>query len=119
VALVTGRVEVKKKDESIELAPSEMGVLNMSDSSLKKTKFNINEEIGWRQGIVVFKNADFKEIADRFDQMYNIRLINLSHKKEFRFNGSFTKIPPEELVKSICLSKQLSFTTKGNVITIH
>ncbi|GAA3937898.1 DUF4974 domain-containing protein [Chitinophaga oryziterrae] len=119
VALVTGRVELKKADETIALTPSEMGVLNMSDLSLRKTKFDINEEIGWRQGIVVFKNADFKEIADRFDKMYNIRLINLSHKTAFRFNGSFTKISPEELVKSICLSKQLSFTTNGNVITIH
>lgn len=119
VALVTGRVELKNANETIELTPSEMGVLNMSDLSLRKTKFDINEEIGWRQGIVVFKNADFKEIADRFDKMYNIRLINLSHKTAFRFNGSFTKISPEELVKSICLSKQLSFTTNGNVITIH
>jgi ferric-dicitrate binding protein FerR (iron transport regulator) len=120
VALVTGRVGVNTEDkQTIELAPSEMGVLNRSDLSLRKTKFDINEEIGWRQGIVVFKNADFKEIVDRFDKMYNIRLINLSHKKEFRFNGSFTKISAQELVKSICLSKQLSFTTNGNVITIH
>jgi ferric-dicitrate binding protein FerR (iron transport regulator) len=116
VALVTGRVKV---NETMELTPSEMGVLNRSDLSLRKTNFDINEEIGWRQGMVVFKNADFKEIADRFDKMYNIRLINLSHKKEFRFNGSFTKISAQELVKSICLSKQLSFTTNGNVITIH
>lgn len=120
VALVTGKVGVNTENkQTIELTPSEMGVLNMSDLSLRKTKFDINEETGWRQGIVVFKNADFKEIADRFDKMYNIRLINLSHKKEFRFNGSFTRISAQELVKSICLSKQLSFTTNGNVITIH
>ncbi|SFD16097.1 FecR family protein [Chitinophaga sp. CF118] len=123
VALVTGRVGLNKinhqPDETIELAPSEMGVLKISDLSLRKTKFDINEEIGWRQGIVVFKNADFNEIADRFDKIYNIRLVNLSHKTAFRFNGSFTKISPEELVKIICLSKQLSFTTNGNVITIH
>jgi len=120
VALVTGRVGLNSVDKkTIELAPSEMGVLNMSDLSLRKTNFDINEEIGWRQGIVVFKNADFKEIADRFDKMYNIRLINLSHKTAFRFNGSFTRISAQELVKSICLSKQLSFTTNGNVITIH
>jgi transmembrane sensor len=126
VALVTGKVKLNAISENkqepvktIVLAPAEMGVLNKSDLSLEKTKYDLNEVTGWRQGIVVFRNAGFNEIADRFDKVYNIRLINQSTKKEFRFNGSFANVSPEEIVKSICLSKQLSYTTNGNVITIH
>jgi len=128
VALVTGKVRLARIDdpvnkqgsgETLELTPSEMGVFNKSDLSLEKKKYDIDEETGWRQGIVVFKNADFNEIADRFDKIYNIRLINKSHKTAFKFKGSFTNTSPEEIVKSICLSKNLSYTTNGNVITIH
>jgi ferric-dicitrate binding protein FerR (iron transport regulator) len=128
VALVTGKVRLNRisdavnkqvPGETLELSPSEMGVFNQSDLSLEKKKYDINEATGWRQGIVVFKNADFNEIADRFDKIYNIRLINRSPKTEFKFKGSFTNISPEEIVKSICLSKNLSYTTNGNVITIH
>jgi transmembrane sensor len=125
VALVTGKVQLNKiskktgPDETIELAPAEMGVLDKSNSSLAKTKYDINEEAGWRHGIVAFRNADFNEIADRLNKVYNFRLINESPKKEFQFNGVFEKSSPEEIVKSICLSKQLSYTTNGNVITIH
>lgn len=128
VALVTGKVRLDRIDdpitkhvlgEALELAPSEMGIFNKSDLSLDKTKYDIDEETGWRQGIVVFKNADFTEIADCFDKVYNIRLINRSPKTVFKFKGSFTNISPEEIVKSICLSKNLSYTTNGNVITIH
>ncbi|OQP56862.1 hypothetical protein A3860_09775 [Niastella vici] len=128
VALVTGKVKLnaisngenkQRRVKTITLAPAEMGVLNKNDQSLQKTAYDLNEETGWRQGIVVFRNAGFTEIANRFDKVYNIRLINQSRKKEFRFNGSFSNVSPEEIVKSICLSKQLSYTIKGNVITIH
>lgn len=128
VALVTGKVKLDRFSDSVnkniigkpvELVPAEMGVLNKSDLSLEKTKYDMDEETGWRLGNVVFKNADFKEIADRFDKVYNIRLINQSNKSAFKFNGSFTNNSPEEIVKSICLSKQLYYTTNGNVITIH
>jgi len=128
VALVTGKVKLDRITDPVnkhvlgkpvELVPTEMGVLNKSDLSLEKTNYDINEETGWRVGTVVFRNADFNEIADRFDKVYNIRLINQSNKSKFRFNGSFTSNSPEEIVKSICLSKQLYYTTNGNVITIH
>ena len=128
VALVTGKVKLNSisdstnkqaSNETIILAPAEMGVFNRSTASLGKTKYDINEETGWRQGIVVFRNADFNEIADRFDKVYNIRLVNKSAKTAFKFNGSFASLSPEEIVKSICLSKQLSYTINGKVITIH
>jgi ferric-dicitrate binding protein FerR (iron transport regulator) len=96
-----------------------MGVFNKSDLSLEKTKYDIDEETGWRQGVVVFKNASFNEIADCFDKVYNIQLINRSNKTKFKFKGSFNNNSPEEIVKSICLSKNLSYTINGNVITIH
>lgn len=128
VALVSGKVRLDRISdpvnkqvlgETLVLTPSEMGVFDKHDLSLEKTKYDMDEETGWRQGIVVFRNADFNEIADRFNKLYNIRLINRSHKKTFKFKGTFTNPSPEEIVKSICLSKKLSYTINGNVITIH
>ena len=128
VALITGKVRLDRISdpvnkqvlgEALVLTPSEMGVFNNANFSLKETKYDIEEETGWQQGIVVFKNADFTEIADRFDKLYNIRLINQSPKTEFKFKGVFTNTSPEEIIKSICLSKKLSYATNGNVITIH
>jgi len=128
VALVTGKVRldrisdpVNKKvlGETLILTPSEMGVFNKQSLSLEKTHYDMDEETGWRQGIIVFKDANFNEIALRFDKIFNIRLINKSHKNRFRFTGTFSNTSPEEIVKSICLSKQLSYTINRNIITIH
>jgi ferric-dicitrate binding protein FerR (iron transport regulator) len=128
VALVTGKVRldritdpVSKKvlGQSIILNPAEMGLFNKDNLSLAKTPYDIDEETGWRQGIVSFNNAGFEEIANRFDKIYNIKLLNKSHKKVFKFTGTFTNSSAEEIIKSICLSKKLSYTTNGNSITIH
>lgn len=128
VALVTGKVQLTPfdnisgnslKNQSLILTPSEMGVFNNNDHSLQKTRYDLEEVTAWRQGNIIFKEADFEEIADRFDKAYNILLINQSHKKEFRFTGTFISSTPDEIIKSICLSKKLSYTTKGNTITIH
>jgi transmembrane sensor len=128
VALVSGKVRLDRISDAVNkqvlgetlvLTPSEMGVFNKHNLSLVKTKYDIDEETGWRQGVVVFKNADFNEIADRLDKIFNIRLINRSNKTEFKFKGTFTNSSPEEIIKSICLSKKLAYATNGNTITIH
>jgi len=128
VALVTGKVRlgrisdpVNKKvlGETLILTPSEMGVFDKQSLSLVKTHYDMDEETGWLQGIIVFRDAGFPEIAHRFDKIFNIRLINKSHKTRFRFTGTFSNTSPEEIIKSICLSKQLSYTINRNTITIH
>lgn len=128
VALVTGKVRVERisdpvnkkvSGEALVLTPAEMGVFNKVNLSLNKTAFDTDEETGWLEETEVFKNADFNEIASRLDKVYNIQLINRSHKTAFRFTGTFSHSTPEEIVNSICLSKKLSYTTNGNTITIH
>ncbi|RXK81418.1 FecR family protein [Filimonas effusa] len=128
VAVVTGKIKVTKASgdtvlessaPGLELHPSELVVFNTSSRLLEKKTYDVDEETGWRQGAVVFSDASFADIADRFDKIYNIRLINQSSKTEFSFNGAFSNTSPEEIIKSICLSKQLSYTINGNIITIH
>ncbi|TDW96375.1 FecR family protein [Dinghuibacter silviterrae] len=128
VALVTGKVRLDRitdiatrhiMGEALVLTPTEMGVFDKHDLSLRRTNFDPDEETGWRQGVVVFKDADFNDIEDRLDRVYNIRLVNKSHKTHFKFNGTFSDVSGEDIIKRICLSSNLSYIIDGNVITIH
>jgi transmembrane sensor len=127
VALVTGKVKLDRITDSINkevlgetifLTPSEMGVFNKGSLALGKKKYNIDEELGWQKGIIVFKNADFKEIAERIQRTYNINLVNRSRKKQWSFTGTFSNMSAAEVIKSICLSKKLTYTTNGDTIVI-
>ncbi len=127
VALVTGKVKLDRVTDSINkkvigetifLTPSEMGVFNKRSLALEKKKYNIDEELGWQKGVIVFKNADFNEIAGRIQRTYNINLVNSSRKKQWSFTGTFSNMSAEEIIKSICLSKKLTYTTNGDTIVI-
>lgn len=128
VALVTGKVKldrladaINKKviGETLILTPSEMGVFNKRSLALAKRKYDRDEELGWEIGVVVFKNADFSEIAENIQRTYNISLINASKKKEWSFTGTFNNLSAEDVVKSICLSKKLTYMMKGDSIVIQ
>jgi ferric-dicitrate binding protein FerR (iron transport regulator) len=127
VALVTGKVKLDRVTDSINkqiigetlfLIPSEMGVFNKGSLALEKKKYNIDEELGWLKGVIVFKNADFKDIAGSIQRTYNINLINRSRKKQWSFTGTFGNVSAEEIIKSICLSKKLTYTINGDTIVI-
>jgi transmembrane sensor len=127
VALVTGKVKLdrvtdgvdkKVMGETLFLSPSEMGVFNKHSLALQKRPYDPDEEFGWQNGVVVFKNADFKEIAERIQRTFNIHLVNRSNKKHWSFTGTFSNASAREIVESICLSKKLAYTTNGDTIVI-
>lgn len=127
VALVTGKVKLdrvtdgldkKVMGETLFLSPSEMGVFNKHSLALQKRPYDPDEELGWQNGVVVFKNADFKEIATRIQRTFNIHLVNRSNKKHWSFTGTFSNSSAREIVESICLSKKLAYTTNGDTIVI-
>jgi transmembrane sensor len=128
VALVTGKVKLdritdsntkKVIGEALYLSPSEMGVFNKRSLALKKKSYNMDEELGWQKGMIIFKSADFKEIADRLLRTYNVNIVNKSNKKQWSFTATFSNVSAEEIIKSICLSKKLTYTINGNTIVIR
>lgn len=128
VALVTGKVRLDRVADSIGkkvigealfLTPSELGVYNKHNLALQKKKYNPDEELGWQSGIIVFRDADFKQIAEQMQRAFNIHLENKSKKKQWKFTGTFSNSSALEIIESICLSKKLAYTTNGDTIVIQ
>ena len=80
IAVKTGKVEVKKlvSDEFIFLTPNDMAV--WKDQVLTKSTFDPELVFGWKDRILVFKNAGFTEIVSRLEEWYNV---------DFEVNGEF------------------------------
>lgn len=80
IAVKTGKVEVKKlvSDEFIFLTPNDMAV--WKDQVLIKSTFDPELVFGWKDRILVFKNAGFSEIVSRLEEWYNV---------DFEVNGEF------------------------------
>lgn len=118
IALLEGRVEVEAgaKVDKLILQPAEMATFNTLQASLTKSSFEKSEVTAWLSGVLIFKNASFKDIAAQFQHLYGITLKNESADRNWNYTGQFIKTDYLTVVKSICFAKNLQFKEVNHTI---
>jgi len=127
VAVVTGKVEVKKTAyynsdaESIAyLTPNMKATYQRSERTITTNSFNMEETIGWRNGILVFKNANQKDIAVKLKRWYGIDL-EIEGNKEIiskRYTGKFDNNSLEYVLKAISYTSNIRFEIENNRVIL-
>lgn len=127
VAVLTGKVEVKKAayyssdQESVAyLTPNMKATYERSKRTLTTGSFNIEETIGWRDGILVFKNADQNEIAVKLKRWYGIELITEGDQEIIskRYTGKFDNNSLEYVLKAISYTSNIRFEIENNTVIL-
>jgi len=121
VALISGKVKVAKTDNSKEstiLMPSEQLNFNRVSLSMIKTSFSNPEVvIGWKKGILVFKNANFEEFATAIRNRFAVTVVNQSDKTEWEYNGTFKQGEDlKEVMDVISDLKSIKYTIKNDTV---
>jgi len=126
VALLTGKVKIDKDQHQektstpVILLPSEQVSYDRISFHLVKTTFSKQEEIiGWKQGLLVFKDASYNEVITEIENRYGVTIINQSNKTEWKYNGFFKDESLQDVIETICLSKSLSYTIKNDTIYLE
>jgi ferric-dicitrate binding protein FerR (iron transport regulator) len=118
VALVEGSIELQAREkEKVILKPAEMATYS-SSTGLTLSSFNNDEVTAWKDGILVFHNAPFEEIAKQFKRVYNIELINESKVVNWSYSGQFDKADYVSVIKNICFAKNLKFTQQNQTVIL-
>lgn len=118
VALLTGKVKVDHADQpSTILLPSEQLHFDRQSLHIAKTTFEKEEDIvGWKQGYLVFKDATYDEVIAEIENRYNVTVINESDKLEWNYTGFFKDENLQDIIETICLTKNISYTIKNDTI---
>lgn len=118
IALVTGKVMVsaaKTPQEYVILSPGEMGSLDSLTGKLLTTHFDYDEEIAWKDGILVFKNLSYKNVLSRLTDWYGVNFILENHPKEdFLITGSFDNESLDHVLQSIGYIGEFTYSIDGN-----
>jgi len=78
ISLVTGKVRVEsanyadKAIDPIYLIPGEQASYMLSTLYIKKHKYDADEMLSWKNGIIYFKNADEATLVDKLEKWYNV-----------------------------------------------
>ena len=89
VILREGKVRLEKASQAIIMKPNEMVSYSRSARQFRKKDINADQQISWKDNVLIFQDETFQEIAVRLKASHNINIIfrNAEHANEV-FNGS-------------------------------
>lgn len=120
VALLTGKVKVEDHTEQqtpVILLPSEQLSYDRQSLLMAKTTFEKEDDIvGWKHGYLVFKDASYDEVVAEIENRYDVTVINESDKLEWNYTGFFKDENLQDIIETICLTKNISYTIRNDTI---
>ncbi|GGI23379.1 FecR family protein [Pedobacter mendelii] len=120
VALIEGSIEISANAgrDKMLLRPSEMATFFTKNKTLIRTGFDQHEVTSWRTGQIIFRNANFKTIAEKLKNSYGIKLIDQSNMKDWNYSGEFEKADYITIIKSICFAENITYEQTNQTIKL-
>lgn len=101
----------------VRLLPGSQAFLN-NGTIKKQTGVDIDEVMGWRNGLFVFKDADIKTIMEQLALWYNVEVV-YKGKINYQFNAVFPRSERlERILHLLQLNGHVNFKTENNVIYV-
>lgn len=127
IAVVTGKVQVGSNEsgsrtEEVTLIPKEIAVYKKSTRQLKQLEqkdLNLTAKLGWKDGILMFDNADLNDVFHELENWYGVE-IEVRSRKEYRhgFTGSYKDENIQTVLEGIGYVMDFDFEIKGKKVII-
>lgn len=130
VALVSGKVEVKSTldnksgadigtDNSTILKPNEMATFLKGQNKINKKRFELEEITGWKDGVLVLKNANLAQIREKLENWYGVGIAYTNSRfEEGDITANYYNEPLENVLKSLGYTLRFEYSIKGKEVEI-
>ena len=124
VALKRGKVKVDVEGSpgrsSVYLEPGEAVEFHKADAQGVKKKIDPDKLSAWKDGVIVFKDADLDEIVQTLSRWYGVKIEVRNPKPEaWTYNGAFDNAILENVLKSISFSEEFSYSINQKNVIIN
>lgn len=124
VSLLHGSVIVNseqlKNDDSKTLNPGEYSVFSNGGINLENGDFIPEDITAWKEGILIFNDANFDEIKEKLKIWYGTEIIiNSSTKYHKHFNGRFNNENLQNILESLSFAYDFEYQLKNKTVTIN
>jgi transmembrane sensor len=119
--LVTGKVCFQSKEnESVILSPGEQAVFHLA-GRLEKREVNVEEYVGWKDGLFVFRNETLSEIMKILGRWYGVNVIFLDDSlKELEYTGNLERYDSiNTFLQLLKRLKEVHYEIKGNTVVLY
>lgn len=123
LALATGKVMVSPTEapqDYVILEPGQKGTLDSLTGRMSTTSFDYEEEIAWKEGILVFKDCAFATVRSRLEEWYGVRFVLENEPLEdFLVTGKFDNESLDNVLQSISYTGSFSYAFKENNVHLN
>jgi ferric-dicitrate binding protein FerR (iron transport regulator) len=127
ISLNTGKVKVeneiiKDQDDAqiIKLNPGQsVAYLSKQNIFTKVSSFSSNLDLSWKDGKIVFENADLETMINRFERWYNVDFV-MKNKPYFEwdYTGEFHNQTLQDVLESLSFSQSFDFKINQDKVEI-
>ncbi len=96
VSLVEGKVKVSKLGHDKIINPGQQVVLDEGKMVLRK--FSYAEEVGWKDGILFFKDNNHQEVFEKLERWYG---VNIQYDKEIKLSSRYSGQHQNQTLKTV------------------
>jgi len=119
VILVCGKVEVDSENFAL-IALSPHSMLSLTDENIEvKKNINVYDYICWKDNLLVLDATAFSDLATKLNRHYDCQIILDQQLNNRKLSGKLDlKNSLEDVIKSLSISLDYSYTIDNNIIRI-
>ena len=103
--------------KEIEVFPGQKIAYNEEKNSYTKRMVDIEKEITWRDGILVFENVLFEDLLYKLERYYDVRFIyDNSIVKDIHYSGTVDNLSINKVLEFINLTITMNYEINNKTI---
>jgi ferric-dicitrate binding protein FerR (iron transport regulator) len=123
ISLVEGKVQVlchyHQEASALLLEPGERVRVEHKAFRMDKSSFDWQEEVGWKEGWMVFKHATFQEVTEKLSVWYGARFDwDPREVQPLRFTGSFQHESLKNILENMSVATNFGYVIEGKTVKI-
>ena len=105
--------------ETFTLHPGEKIVYNSALHEAQKIEFDREEEFYWKDGILVFKQANLKDFIHTIERWYGVNVeLSGNSDGEWRINGRFDNETLKVVLESLQFSRTVDYELNNKEVKL-
>lgn len=119
--LVRGKVSVEREGiKPVVILPGEQ-VVTFKDGKMIKQEVDVEEFVGWKDGIYVFKEKSLGEIMKTLERWYNISVVSkIRVWLILPFTGNLKRYDDNKCIfRALTRTGDMKYRVKGNQVILH
>lgn len=122
ISLASGRLRIESQltanNLSVYLEPGEQGVYSKKDKVLTRKKYDSMRVLGWKSGILYFKNERFSDVLLKLERWYGVKFDLKRKGIEDGFSGTYTNQPLNLVLEGLSFVLGFEYEVDGKTILI-